>query len=48
MIADEFKVPPARAKAYVNALIDSGVIEFAMIDKHNRVSGLRLVEVANG
>ena len=48
MIADEFGVPPARAKAYVNALIDGGVIEFAMIDKHNRVSGLRLVEVANG
>jgi hypothetical protein len=48
MIADEFKVPPARAKAYVNALIDSGVIEFVMTDKHNRVSGLRLVEVANG
>jgi len=48
MIAQEFKVPPARAKAYVNALIDNGVIEFAMIDKHNRISGLRLVEVANG
>jgi hypothetical protein len=47
MIAQEFRVPPARAKAYVNALIDSGVIEFAMIDKHNRVSGLRLVEVTN-
>jgi hypothetical protein len=47
MIADEFEVSPAKAKAYVSALIDRGVIEFAMIDKHNRISGLRLVEASN-
>jgi hypothetical protein len=48
MIAEEFEVSPAKAKAYVSALIDRGVIEFAMIDKHNRISGLRLVEASNG
>jgi hypothetical protein len=50
MIAEEFKVSAPKAKSYVTALIDCGVIEFAMIDTHKRISGLRLVkkEASNG
>jgi len=50
MIAEEFKMSPAKAKSYVTALIDCGAIEFAMIDTHKRISGLRLVkkEFSNG
>lgn len=48
MVAQEFGISELSAKIYINAMIKQGVIEFAMTDKHNRVSGLRLVEVANG
>ena len=48
MVAQEFSIPELMAKIYINTMIKHGVIEFAMTDKHNRISGLRLVEVANG
>lgn len=44
MVAAEFNFSAAKAKAFVLAMIEDGVIEFAMIDKHKRVSGLRLVK----
>jgi hypothetical protein len=44
MIAEEFEISPAKAKSYVCAMIDQGVIEFVMIDTHKRISGLRLVK----
>ena len=48
MIVEEFAISELEAKIYVNAMISQGIIEFVMTDKHNRISGLRLVEVANG
>lgn len=47
MVAQEFSIPELTAKIYINTMIKHGIIEFIMTDKHNRISGLRLVEASN-
>ena len=44
MIAQNFKLSGPKAKYHVDTLIIDKVIEFTMIDKHKRISGLRIVK----
>jgi hypothetical protein len=47
IIASECNVSVPKAKYHVDTMIEQGIIEFAMIDKHKRISGLRVVKGAS-
>ena len=50
ILSEQLNISAPKAKYHVDTLIMDGIIEFAMIDKHKRISGLRLVKkaVSNG